>query len=115
MATPKLPDPPFSLKDLLHPVPQAGKSVTNTPDEVRAMRDRAGQDLVDIGALRGNEQFTRFFLRRVRQKRDAAIHSLITAKVDPVQREAIRAMVLTLEEVLTLLEDDEQAARTLLA
>ncbi len=78
------------------------------------MRNRAGQDLTDIAALRTNEPFNRFFLRRIRQKRDQTIHSLITAKVDATTREGIRAMVLQLEEVLTLLEDDDKACRTML-
>ncbi len=112
---PKLPEPPFSLKNLLQPVIPAGKSSVNTPEEVNEMRDRAGQDLTDIATLKGSDPFNRFFLRRIRQKRDQAIHLLITDTCDPQTREGHRVRALVLEEVLTLLEDDDKACRTLLA
>ncbi len=78
------------------------------------MRNRAGQDLTDIAALRKDDPFNRFFMRRVRQKRDQAIHALITTKCDAETREGHRQKVLALEEVRTLLEDDDKACRTLL-
>jgi hypothetical protein len=114
MSAPRLPEPPFSLKDLLQPVPGGGTSSVNTPEEMRAMRDRAAQDLTDIRALRNDEPFQRFFLRRVRQKRDQAMLLLLTDKCDAATREGHRQKALALEEVLTLLEDDDKAARNLM-
>jgi hypothetical protein len=114
MATPKLPDPPFNLKELLHPVPQASRSATNTPEEVAEMRNRAGQDLTDIAALRKDDPFQRFYLRRIRQKRDQAIYLLIYDKCDAATREGHRQKVIVLEDALTLLEDDDKVARALL-
>jgi hypothetical protein len=99
---PRLPEPPFGLKDLLQPVRPAA-AVANTPEEILAMRNRAGQDLTDIAALRASDPFNNFFVRRVRQKRDAALMLLVTDKCDAETREGHRQKVLALEDCRNML------------
>jgi len=74
-------------------------------------RESAKRDLQDIAALRRTEAFSRYFLRRLRDKHtDAEQHFKYDepAKCDAVQRELWRQRMLLLEEIINMSAVDER-------
>lgn len=79
------------------------------------MLERARRDIEDIGVLRKTEAFSRYWLRRLKQKRDDTEKSFKFAPVaecTPARREELRQLLLVFEELLGMMEADDSAART---
>ena len=86
-----------------------------TPEQERQKTiDLHANDLKDIDALRKTEGFGRYFLRRVRQKRDAADVEFRDLECDPLKREGLRQKVKTYDEILKMMDTDfAQSTETL--
>ena len=77
-------------------------------------REVARQNGVDIRELRESVAFERYWLRRVRMKRDAAFKSFMhdpPEKCRYERREELRQLVLAYDELLGMLDADEPMAR----
>lgn len=85
--------------------------------EDEKVRRQAAEDLSDISELQRSQGFNRYWLRRLRQKRDAVDRQM---KYDPPEkcskdeREVLRRISLAYEELLALPANDEGAAKRLL-
>jgi hypothetical protein len=70
------------------------------------------RDLNDIKSLRQNEPFKRFYLRRLREKRDAVAKRFLEdppSKCDSLTREGLRMIISHYDqEILPLLDQDER-------
>ena len=77
-------------------------------------RESARQDLQDIHALKGSEAFNRYYLRRLRQRHDESVRSLIHDKMTFEERESCRLNVLFIEDIVNLIPRDEATARRVL-
>lgn len=75
--------------------------------------ERAKQDLDDIIELKKNAAFTRYFVRRMSQKRDEADDKCKREK-DASVREQYRLKWLALEELDEMMSKDEAACRSTL-
>lgn len=74
-------------------------------------REIAIRDLEDIFALRRSEAFTRYFTRRLKEKRDQAQKRFHDDPMDKDQREVARHVMKTFEEILSMMDREEATIR----
>jgi hypothetical protein len=70
----------------------------------------ARRDAEDIAALRLSEPFNRYWMRRLKQRRDETDRAFRfdpPAKCDFVQREVLRNLVIAYDELLNVMQADE--------
>ncbi len=72
-----------------------------------AQSEMARTDLIDIRALKRNEAFQRYWMRRLRQKKDEALRALAHDTMDHEKREATRQVYLTYLELEKIIDRDE--------
>lgn len=84
-----------------------------TPSNVtqEVARELDLRDLGDIAALKRYEPFERYWLRCVRQKREAKHDDFLHAKVTKDEREELRQQVLLLDEILDMPNAHEASIR----
>lgn len=86
-----------------------------TPDpEAQRSLEVARHDIEAIKALQKNEHFNRYWLRRLKDRRDLAdrsFHEDPPSKCDPMQREALRQVVEAYDGLLTMMQIDERLCR----
>jgi hypothetical protein len=73
--------------------------------------------LVDIAALRQSTPFTRYWVRRLRSRRESLVKSLIhdaPPKVDATEREVLRRLVIFCDELEKMPSQDAVTAENLL-
>jgi hypothetical protein len=89
-----------------------------TPDQAReAERSKAGDDLLDIAALRNSTPFTRYWLRHLTRKRDSVRDQVLNdppEKCPPAEREILRRIMKAYDDLLEMPTQHETAARALL-
>ena len=75
--------------------------------------DQAKRDLDDIKILRESEAFNRYFMRRMKEAKDIAMHSYVYDVMEPSgrEREITRNTILMIERMMDLLNTDEKARR----
>jgi len=86
-------------------------------NEADRARRQAADDLSDIHTLKSTEAFARYYLRRIAQKRDAVKTRFITAPpkdVDAAEREILRRLLESYEELLALPDRDAAIAAAFL-
>lgn len=92
--------------------------MTPSPDGNDEARARASQDLVDIAALQKFEAFNRYFLPRLKRKREEL---RVKFEDDPPdkcgheEREIRRRILKTYDEIFRVMAEDAKAAQALLA
>lgn len=69
------------------------------------------RDLGDISALKRFEPFERYWMRCLRQKREAKHEDFLHGKVTKDEREELRQQVLLLDEILAMPADHEASIR----
>lgn len=77
-------------------------------------RSRAGDDLLDISALKNSTPFKRYWMRHLTRKRDDARESVLHDTLSHEEREIRRRIMLAYEELLAMPDKHETAAHTLL-
>ena len=78
---------------------------------------QANEDLRDIGELKDSEPFNRYWLRRLKAKRDTMHNSFLNdppSSVDKDEREHLRRIMLFCNELLAMMEQDASSAKKLL-
>lgn len=84
----------------------------------KVSQERALHDLQDIAALRTSEAFNRYFLRRLKAKKED-IRKVFTydppTKITPDQREQLRVLLLFCEELEKMMSEDEASAQSFLS
>lgn len=88
----------------------------STPEINAAVaRERATQDIEDILHLKENRAWTRYWLRRVQQRRDDAVEKILhDSKITHEQREGLRQSVLAYEGLLKMPDEDLMACKSAL-
>ncbi len=72
-----------------------------------AQFEMARTDLIDIRALKRNESFNRYWMRRLRQKKDEALRALVHDEMSPEKRETTRQLHLAYLELEKIIDRDE--------
>ena len=83
-------------------------------DSSAAFRLVAQRDLNDIRALRDNEPFTRYWMRRLTARRDAIAERFYNdppEKCGKDERESLRLILRELNALVGQMDDDEASAR----
>lgn len=81
-----------------------------TPTDTTVSKEKARADLEDIGTLKNTDAFERYWLRRLKQKRDAVEKSFKEdppSKVDATERECLRRILGIYNELLGMCAVDE--------
>ncbi len=84
----------------------------STPDQTQA-REAARQDGIDIRELRECKGFTRYWLRRLRQRREETnrkFHEDPPEKCSKDRREELRQLVIAYDDLLGMMDRDEKVA-----
>jgi hypothetical protein len=82
-----------------------------TPDANALRRESAQRDLEDIMNLKKSEPFQRYWMRRLKQRRDALAEEQLRGKLTIEEREQKRAIVNEYDEIAKWLAVDESTAR----
>lgn len=82
------------------------------PSEEQVAIERDRRDLEDIVELKKNSAFTRYFMRRLAQKKADAEKSLKYDKLKSKQRERVRVVFLAFEELEKMLDVDEGSIKS---
>lgn len=103
------PPPDISQRDL---------EAAQAREEAMRQKQLHSHDLDDIKFLQACEPFNRYFLRRLREKREAADRRFRgdpPSVCDAAQREALRQVVNEYDDMLRLMQTDKQASERILA
>lgn len=76
----------------------------------------ANRDLSDIAELRKSDAFNRYFMRRLRKRRESLHDAFLTAgAMSHEEREVHRRLILEYDrEIMNMLEKDERACRSII-
>lgn len=87
-----------------------------TPAEhsIQVARERATQDLANIAALRENEPFQNYFVRRLNERHAAAATAFKYDTLSHEDREVQRRLVLEYEDIAKMMAKDEVECHKLL-
>lgn len=78
-------------------------------------RELAHRDLADIRSLKESGAFERYFVRRVKKKRDDALQKLVSDdSLSHEQREVTRTQVKLYNELLSMLDLDESSCQRMI-
>ncbi len=91
--------------------------MSESTNQIAVTRERAAQDLSDINELKHSVAFNRYFLRRLKAKREEILRRFIREPSDecpPMKREGYRAQILLIDEIAVMGSADEQGARSTL-
>ncbi len=78
-------------------------------------REQAARDLQDIAILHRSDEFNRYYLRRMAEKRKTFADAFLTAECSHEKREILRQMILLFDELGRMMKEDEAAFGRMLA
>jgi hypothetical protein len=77
-------------------------------------QELAKRDLQDIQTLRESEAFNRYFMRRIKKRREQVMEELLKTPLTHAELEAHRAIVNTLDDIISMADRDEVSAQRML-